>query len=241
MDYDKIYYNFPIAIYRQVRCDNKGRIEHVEDAINDSIRYALYVEYQKRLPYRSNVNELNEVVFDCFMDEMGFTTESREASLKNWAAAFKKYKNNVVFVGVDRELLFNFRDDLEYKSDFEIIQLLAFIAIRSIIGAGQSNTRYKHIKWCYVLSRMAGHEKTVKDLDKLPKFIAKYNSRRLRDKLIKALCDRWHMQYYGTNLGKGNAPLFSFSPDIDLVSIVEREKARKKGQNGPIGNEMDVH
>ncbi|MBR5101860.1 MAG: hypothetical protein IK092_01905 [Muribaculaceae bacterium] len=228
------YYNFPIAIFRQVRTDNKGAIKHVDDAINDAIRYALFEAYKKLMPPQANPNEYNAGVFEELMREMRFENPDPESELRRMAGVYRKYKNYSVFVGVDSDKFFKFRDNLEYKTDFEIIQLLAFLAIRSIIGAGHYNMRVKHIPWHYVLSRMAGHEKAVSNLDTLPKFISKYASRRLRDKLIKALCDRWHMQYYGKNLGKGRAPLFTFSQSIDLAAIVEREQQQKREGVGKI-------
>jgi hypothetical protein len=165
---------------------------------------------------------------------MGFCVNDPKDALRHWAGVYRKYKNYSVFVGVDKSLLFDFRDNLVYKTDFEIIQFLAFLAIRSIIGAGHGNMRVKHIPWHYVLSRMAGHEKAVNNLDTLPKFISKYASRRYHDKLIKALCERWHMQYYGKYLGKGNPPLFTFSTSIDLAAVVEAEKQQKRASAGTI-------
>ena len=214
------YYNFPIAIFRHVRTD-KGVIKRVEDAINEAIRFALYDAYKKLMPPQANPNEYNAGVFEELMQNMRFKNPDPESELRRMAGVYRNYKNYSVIVGVDNNLLFDFRDNLVYKTDFEIIQFLAFLAIRSIIGAGVGNMRVKHIPWHYVLSRMAGHEKAVSNLDTLPKFISKYDSRRLHDKLIKALCDRWHMQYHGKNLGKGVAPLFTFSQSIDLELLVD--------------------
>lgn len=209
------YYNFPIAIFRQVRTD-KGAIKHVEKAINEAIDYALYEAYRKLMPPQANPNAYNAGVYKELMREMGFEDKNPEHGFNKMIIAYRVNKNYSVIVGADKDLLFDFRDNLVYKTDFEIIQLLAFLAIRSIIGAGHYDIRVKHIPWHYVLSRMAGHEKAVSNLDTLPKFISKYASRRLHDKLIKALCDRWHMQYFGKNLGKGIAPLFTFSQSISL-------------------------
>lgn len=209
------YYNFPIAIFRQVRTD-KGAIKHVEKAINEAIDYALYEAYRKLMPPQANPNAYNAGVYKELMREMGFEDKNPEHGFNKMIIAYRVNKNYSVIVGADKGLLFDFRDNLVYKTDFEIIQLLAFLAIRSIIGAGHYDIRVKHIPWHYVLSRMAGHEKAVSNLDTLPKFISKYASRRLHDKLIKALCDRWHMQYFGKNLGKGIAPLFTFSQSISL-------------------------
>ena len=232
---DKIFYNFPIAIFRQVRTDTKDRILFIEDTINQAIRYALFAAYKKRMPPQSNPNEYNEGVFNSLTEEMGFSINyDHKEALQRWAEVYWRHRNNRVFVGVDSHLLYDFRDNLEYKSDFEIIQFLAFLAIRSIIGAGHYGFRVKHIPWHYVLSRMAGHEKAVNNIDRLPKFISKYASRRYHDKLIKSLCERWHMQYYGKNLGKGRPPLFTFSTIIDLAAVVETEKQQRRASAGAI-------
>ena len=218
------YYNFPIAIFRQVRTDNNGAIKHVYDAIDDAIRYALFEAYKKLMPPQANPNEYNAGVFEELMREMKFKNPSPESELRRMAGVYRNYKNYSVIVGVNSDLLFDFRDNLEYKTDFEIIQLLAFLAIRSIIGAGVGNMRVKHIPWRFVLSRMAGHEKAVNNLDTLPKFIALYDNKRhkrMHEKLINALIDRWHMQYYGKHLGKGVAPLFTFRQSLSLELLVE--------------------
>lgn len=216
------YYNFPIAIFRHVRTD-KGAIKHVEKAINEAIDYALYEAYRKLMPPQANPNAYNAGVYKELMREMGFEDKNPEHGFNKMIVAYRVNKNYSVIVGADKDLLFDFRDNLVYKTDFEIEQFLAVLAIRSIIGAGHGNMRVKHIPWHYVLSRMAGHEKAVNNLDTLPKFISKYASRRYHDKLIKALCERWHMQYYGTRLGKRVAPLFTFSQSIPLDTLAEIE------------------
>lgn len=230
---DKIFYNFPIAIFRQVSTDTKGRILFIEDTINQAIHYALFAAYKKRMPPQSNPNEYNEGVFNSLMEEMGFSVDyDHKEALRRYAEVYWGHSNNRVFVGVDKDLLFDFRDNLEYKSDFEIIQLLAFLAIRSIIGAGHGNMRVKHIAWHFVLSRMAGHGKSVSNIDRLPKFISQYDSKRLRTKLINALCERWHMQYYGKYLGKGRPPLFTFRKSFDLAAVAAKEMQLIKDSGG---------
>lgn len=101
---------------------------------------------------------------------------------------------------------------------FDGIQLLAFCALKSIIGVQV----YKPIKWDFVLSRMAGRRKIVK---RIPKWIEVYRSRRMRDKLIKALTERWGLKYYAQGV---RTPLFSFSHDIDLAQKVKQKKHGRK-------------
>ena len=232
MDYDKIYYNSPIAILQQVRTDNRGNIQRksVKFALSSFIGFALYGAYRKEMQPGCEPDDYDERVFLKVTGEMGL--ESLRVAPKEWVVwsmrIFGVYKDNRVIVGVDRDLLIGYLNNLDYKSNFEIIQLQAFLAIRSIIGVCCA----KQIKWLFILSRMAGHEKAVKSVEALPDFIARYNSRRLRDKLIRALCDRWHMKYYGKNLGKGSPPWFSFDQDLDLEDHVSLIKVRKKRKTG---------
>lgn len=237
MDYDKIYYNSPIAILQQVRTDNRGNIQRksVEFALLSFIGFALYGAYRKEMQPGCEPDDYDERAFLKVTGEMGL--ESLRAAPEDWVKwsmrIFCEYKDNRVIVGVDSDLLLGYLYNLDYKSDFEIIQLQAFLSIRSIIGV---HCCAKQIKWLYVLSRMAGHEKALKSVEALPDYIARYNSRRLRDKLIRALCDRWHMKYYGKNLGKGSPPWFSFDQDLDLedhVRLIKERKKRKTGAAGP--------
>ena len=229
------YCNFPIAILRKVRADDHGKIlrDSVNWALSAAVGFALYVAYQKEMPPDSTPDDYDIRVFHMVTDEMELEPlREKPESWISWSMSiFGKYKDNRVIVGADSDLLLGFIDNMDYKSDFEIIQLQAFLAIRSIIGVCCA----KQIKWHYVLSRMAGHEKAVRNLDTLPEFISKYDSRRMRDKLIRALCDRWHMKYYGKNLGKGSPPWFSFDPDLDLEAYVRFIKQRRKRERGVAG------
>lgn len=235
MDYDKIYYNSPIAILQQVCTDNRGNIQRksVEFALSGFIGFALYGAYRKEMQPGCELDDYDERVFLKVTGEMGLDLRAAPEDWLKWSMRiFCEYKDNRVIVGVDSDLLLDYLYNLDYKSDFEIIQLQAFLSIRSIIGV---HCCAKQIKWLYVLSRMAGHEKALKSVEALPDYIARYNSRRLRDKLIRALCDRWHMKYYGKNLGKGSPPWFSFDPDLDLEAYVRFIKQRRKRERGVAG------
>lgn len=227
--------NFPIAILRQVRTNERGNIQRdsVDYALKAAVGFALYVAYQKEMPPDSTPDDYSPQAFVWATEVLDLEYLRHEPEIWiSWSmSVFGKYKDHRVIVGCNSELLLGFIDNLDYKSDFEIIQLQAFLAIRSIIGVCSA----KQIKWQYVLSRMAGYEKAVKSVEALPEYIARYSSRRMRDKLIRALCDRWHMMYYGKNLGKSSPPWFSFDPDIDLEAHARLIKQRRKRESGAAG------
>lgn len=235
------YCNFPIAILRQVRADDHGKIlrDSVDRALKAAVGFALYVAYQKEMPPYSTPDDYSPQVFEWVTEimDLEYLRENSESWISWSMSIFGKYKDNRVIVGADSYLLWGYIDNMDYKSDFEIIQLQAFLAIRSIIGVCCA----KQIKWHYVLSRMAGHEKAAKSVEALPEYIARYSSRRMRDKLIKALCDRWHMKYYGKNLGKSSPPWFSFEPEIDLEAhacLIKQRRKRERGAAGPSSPEL---
>lgn len=215
--------------------DDRGKIQRdsVDYTLKAAVGFALYVAYQKEMPPDSTPDDYDIRAFHKVTDEMELEPLRHKPEIWIlWSMSiFGKYKDNRVIVGADSYLLLGFIDNMDYKSDFEIIQLLAFLAIRSIIGVCCA----KQIKWHYVLSRMAGYEKAVKSVEALPEYIARYGSRRMRDKLIRALCDRWHMMYYGKNLGKSSPPWFSFDPDIDLEAHARLIKQRRKRERGAAG------
>ena len=136
MDYDKIYYNSPIAIVQQVRTDNRGNIQRksVEFALLSFIGFALYGAYRKEMQPGCEPDDYDERAFLKVTGEMGL--ESLRAAPEDWVKwsmrIFCEYKDNRVIVGVDSDLLLGYLYNLDYKSDFEIIQLQAFLSIRSI-------------------------------------------------------------------------------------------------------------
>lgn len=94
----------------------------------------------------------------------------------------------------------DFWDNDHRKTDFEKASLIAYMALKSILG----NKIAGYVKWELLLSRMAGNTRIVA-VDEMPKEIQRYNSRKLKDKLRKSLIEKWKVQYYF----KGRNPWYS--------------------------------
>ena len=117
MDYDKIYYNSPIAILQQVRTDDRDNIQRksVVLALLSIIGFALYGAYRKEVQPGSEPDDYDVRAFLKVTGEMGL--ESLRAAPEDWVKwsmrIFGKYKDNRVIVGVDSDLLIGYLNNLD--------------------------------------------------------------------------------------------------------------------------------
>ncbi len=108
---------------------------------------------------------------------------------------------------------------LHKKTDFQIVILCAFLALKSIIFR-------KPLTKCtndYLLSRMAGFRSTDQ-INDLPATLAKYNNRYQLGKIKNELIEHWGLKYDGYYF-RGFFVSFTMS-EFDLIR--ESEKKRKK-------------
>lgn len=224
---EKGYINFPISYLSDIRYDNVARsidTDSVVRVLNKAFQYGFYTVYWSRLPYNHTSDKWHEKTKEYVEDLVGVIKHEDQPN-----TAFKNKKPGAnVIVGVKSHTLFLFRDGIDRKTEFHIIQLLAFLAIKSILGIGKNQPKAKQIKWDYIYNRMAGRESIKKT--RLPPYIEKYRTRRLRTKLVKALQDHWNLKYYATQLGKFNPPWFSFANDFDIVEFAEKWKEDKRAK-----------
>lgn len=109
-----------------------------------------------------------------------------------------------------------------YKSDFEKVCLLAFLALKSIIG----KKAYSIITNNFWLARMDGMVKAVKDISELSIEIRKYSNEYQLRKLKYELFDSWSLKFYSYHL---RGCYYSFS--LTLQSLVnEAERNRKSNR-----------
>ena len=102
-------------------------------------------------------------------------------------------KNTVLFM-ISKSLLFDFRDN--EKAELEIAQLMAFTAIKSIIG----KKKYGKTNKSHILARMFGYA-SVKDVPENPcDFYKKYSKRYHIDRIIQQLELHWHVKTYSNHM-----------------------------------------
>lgn len=124
----------------------------------------------------------------------------------------KKYEGIVPF-GIERTKLYDFRNN--YKSDEEIILLLAYLAIKSIVGAKP----FAHITMARLLSRMSGFNNETEQIHpKIAHYAKKRDRKRLKD-LLEV--------YYKVSFNNETRGFFA------SVTLTKAELAAKLGKEQP--------
>lgn len=140
------------------------------------------------------------------------------ATLKHALKIKNEIPDNEPFAMIKTSILFDYRDN--NKSEFELMQLLCFIAISSILGKKQYIRTNKN----HILSRMFGY-RSVKALpDNVPELHFKYSNRYHMDKLLLSIETNWNVLIYsnrmrGIIIGNGNK--------TTLESIIYHAESRK--------------
>jgi hypothetical protein len=122
---------------------------------------------------------------------------------------------------ISKSLLFDFRD--KEKSEFDLIQLVAYIAIKSILGKKQyAKTNKNHI-----VSRMFGYPsiKHLPDKQKpgLKELIEKYSCRYHIDKVLLNLELNWKIITYSNNI-RGMYVAMENKISIDALALIAETK-----------------
>jgi hypothetical protein len=134
----------------------------------------------------------------------------------------KRINAKEVFPMIGKHTLFHYRDN--HKTETELAQLLAYIAIRSIIGEkGFTKTNKPHI-----ICRMFGY-KSIKDIESITvsDIFKKYSNRYHIDKTLKALELDWHVCVYSN---KTRGLFISLSNKIPLKKLVEIAEQKKRSK-----------
>ena len=169
------YYNFPIHLL-------KGFLIDSDKCLNDIILYSVYV------------NSLNI--------ESGTELERVELTLKSFGlsgnvkeickSAAKIYTNTPAksaMSGINSKIIYDYRTN--FKTDFDKVCLLAFLAIKSIIA----NKAYCKIDNNFLWSRMDGNTKSV-DVSELSDEVKVYANRYQIDKIKKELEEKYGFAFF---------------------------------------------
>ena len=145
-----------------------------------------------------------------------------ESILKTGKAIQKSIPPKEVLPMVGKHILFHFRDN--EKKENEVAQLLAYIAVRSIIG----EKNYIKTNKQHIVARMFGFGsvKNIKNI-KSEDLFNKYSKRHHIDKLLLALQLDWNICIY-SNRTRG---LFlSLSKYFSLQKLIEIAEQKKKSK-----------
>lgn len=185
--------------------------------------------------YDVDCDERNEVVaclrkntslFDKLELLYKFRTACRALNIPNWPSnefeVGRKIADSILpnepMPMVKLELLLNFYN--EEKSEYEIAQLLGFIAIKSILGKKAIVKTNKSL----ILSRMMGYASSNCIKSVTNEHFEKYETRYWFDKLMKGLRDGWTIKSY-SNYTRGL--YVSSGRDITYERLIEYAEMRR--------------
>ena len=241
-----VYINFPIDMFGRLAGDSLD-VRQFKAMVGDIIHYGIADHYRRECSAWHDPSEYDAAIFSQVQTNMGISAGVTDTQRKSYfyeciapLVPIAGRTAGQVYCGIGKDMLFAFRDD--DISDYECVQLLAYCAIRSILGSAWVDIRPypKRIAWGFILSRMAGNVKRV-PLDELPPFIQYYASKRHRARLRKSLINKWHMQIDGQKRGPGGAfymlyqdmPIAAAIVQAKQAAAIRREHAARQAQAPP--------
>ena len=201
------YFTFPIVLLKILHEDHRSFADN-------AIWWTVYNYAETKL---HGLSERERV--EMALSKYGVSTEDLAGWIRHAKRIHRSIEGSKVMTSIEKRTLFDFLEN--DKSDAEVNELLAFAALRSIIG----KKPYCKITDNYWLSRMAGEERTVKDLDQLPDRIKRLSSEYQLKKLKGSLRDHWHLKYYGRYTRGWYA---TFNPEWSLERLIQQVELKRK-------------
>ena len=201
-----LYYHFPIAILA------KGI---TETSLSDALYFTAgsYME--------ENLATIIEA-----RDDLGFSGGNEDVCRKT----FERYKNSRTMTSISREQYWQWFHNIENESDYSKLLLLAFLAVKSIVG--QKN--YAITNYDFLLARMAGDNvpryKTTKGKKTLilPPHIEHINTRRRLEQIREDL-RTYHVATWGQQGLRGFA-ISTKLKEVDLAHMIATNGTKSKVQ-----------
>jgi len=196
------YFNFPIQLMRIA--------PNVRQLCDDIIDYCVYAQSLSL----NGSNAMRDAA-----KHFNISLGSISRSERDGRELYNSISLPAPMTGISKDLLFNFYQ--EHKTDHEIAVLMAFLAIKSILG----KKSYCRITNEYLLCRMAGCG-SIKEMTELPEYLKRYTARRTMNGLKNDL-----QRHYGLRLYARYTRGFFVSFTLSLEELItEVEKKRKKYQ-----------
>ncbi len=143
---------------------------------------------------------------------------------------FERYKNCRAKTSISRKTYWKWRNDLEKESDYSKLLLLAFLAVKSIVG----KKNYVITNYDFLLARMAGDSvpryKTTKGKKTLilPPHIERINTRRRLEQIREDL-RKYHVATWGQQGLRGFA-ISTKLIEVDLAHMIATNGTKSKVQ-----------
>ena len=183
---DSRYFNFPLVLLQDF-LDGDNHIE----CFDNILKYAIF-EHTKKYGQQLSIEQQMEKAEIYFNIKINVPVKNYYYECKK--VFYQFYGEPQPMAGINKDVLLDFyKND---KKEWDKFQLLGFLATKSIVG----NAPYKKATKLYVLSRMAGKSKAVKDVNELLLVFQDLNKEYRFKKLMNLLADNWGMKYYSKKM-----------------------------------------
>jgi len=209
MDNNKKYLNIPLPMLKDLHTRSKQFFDDIFDVGVFLQSKTLVGTDEKR-----------------YKDALHFLGVTQGSSVHNAVSNAKtilsRLPSKYPTTGIEKEMYFDYYKN--YKDEFEIICLSAFLGSRSILGKKPYCKTNKN----FIHARMFGYT-TVKQMSaELTPIEKKYKTRRMMDKVLNELEMNWYLKIL-SNHQRGMIISFDLSYD-ELALIIEKQKQQTKIQ-----------
>lgn len=201
------YFNFPIQLLDGFLVEDRA-----EGCLSKILRFAVYAHSLKL----ENGSALEKT--KCTFKYFGISGDEATV-LSEGKKLYEKYGSGNPMTGINTDMFWTIMNDISVKSDFEKACILAFLALKSIIGS----KAYCKIDNKFLLARMDGQAKSCV-INALSPQIARFANEYQVKKIKRTLADEWFLKTYSFHT-RG----FYVSFDLSLEDLIyEAEKKREK-------------
>jgi len=232
--YDHYNKKLPIALQRKIESIGSEIIGlSRETAFTSDGTFQPFDEIQELLEVFDTDEQFLKNAIEYYQVHLAFQslgiTGNIETTIKGGKEILKMVQPAEPLPMVNKKLLFDFRDN--EKSEFDLIQFLAFIAIKSILG---KRTCVKTNKM-HIICRMFGYSSCKHLPEKMPsnvkELFSKYSHRYHIDRVIQSLELNWNVLTYSSNL-RGMYVAMGDKINLEnLVLIAETKKQKNRIEN----------
>ena len=171
------YFNFPIPL---LKAAFKNGLPYVLNSILD---YAIYKHSLK-------LDGDPEKQIKDSASYFNVTLGNIRRTLQNGESMMNDSKIRGPMSGINKSVFWDYYNN--YKTEFEIVLLLAYLSVKSIIGPDA----YKRITNDFMFCRMAGYN-SQKEMEGLPEELQRYKTRKYIGKIKKGLKENFGLKVYG--------------------------------------------
>ena len=175
-DIKKDYFNFPIVLLKEFLIDDR-------ECLNNIFDFAIYSYLNKE--YESDFSQIKEA--ESFF---GVNIGNKRRSFDNGKTLFESIPENLPFIGIRKSIWFDYYTN--QKTEYQKVVLLAFIAIKSIVGK-KTHCKTNNLLW---YSRMEGNSHTVKNVNELSPELSEYFNEYQSKKIKNELILNWNLKHY---------------------------------------------